>query len=297
MATIDLHQAEAPERRRVAIVAGVAALLTLAAPLIVRIAIGGAATDNSLTRALVQADHRGAVLVGAAVSVLGLFGIVYVLDFLLRATKARATIQPWLRPALLVGGIGLGIFSGVLQVVSAIRLQHWATNGTQTWEELKKVSDYGIAISVLGLLLQFGFAIAFIFICLNAMRHGLLTRFMGYLGVLSAALFVIALLPIPIVQAYWLATMALLMWSVGGPREPPAWAAGRAIPWPSAAEMREERVRAAEARRGVAPEPDDEPDSAPAAVVEPTTGDDDADASNDAQAATPGAPRRKRKRR
>ncbi|HMJ01894.1 MAG TPA: hypothetical protein VK506_03075 [Conexibacter sp.] len=31
---------------------------------------------------------------------------------------------------------------------------------------------------------------------------------------------------------------------------PPAWQSGEAMPWPSAAEMREQRVRDAEARRG-----------------------------------------------
>ncbi|HEY4281045.1 MAG TPA: hypothetical protein VGM91_22725 [Conexibacter sp.] len=296
MATIDLHQAEAPARQRVAIVAGVAALLTVAAPLIVRVAVGSDPTDNALTRALTQADHRFAVLIGAGVSVLGLLGITYVLDFLLRATAARDRVAPWVRPTLLIGGIGLAIFSGALQVVTAIRLEHWATHGTQTWEELKKASDYG-ALVYLGVIFQFAFAIGFILVCLNAMRYGLLTRFLGYLGVLSAVLFVIALLPIPIVQAYWLATMAFLLWNVGGAREPPAWAAGRSVAWPSAAEMREERVRAAEARRGggtAEPEPEPEPE---AAVIEPADDAATAGAANGASSASPAGSRRKRKRR
>lgn len=283
MATNDFLEAETRGRRPVAIVAGVAALVTLGAPLLARAVIGTDPTDNALTRALVQADNRAAILASAALSVIGLLGITYVLDFLLRASRVRDTaIQPYVRPLLLAGGIGLAAFSGVLQVVTSIRIEHWATNGTQTWEELKQASDYGPLVFV-GIAAQLAFAFGFVLVSLNAMRVGLLTRFLGYLGVISAVLFVLAVLPLPIVQAYWLTMIALLLWNVGSAREPPAWRSGEAIPWPSSAELREQRVRAAEARRGDLPE---EPE-----VVEgeETGGDDDA---------APGQPaRRKRKKR
>ena len=87
-------------------------------------------------------------------------------------------------------------------------------------------------------------------ISVNAMRVGLLTRFLGYLGVISAALFVIPLVPIPIVQAYWLGALAMLFAGRSPNGTPPAWQSGEAMPWPSPAEMREQRVRDAEARRG-----------------------------------------------
>jgi hypothetical protein len=284
MATNDFLEAETRGRRPVAIVAGLAALVTLGAPLLARAVIGTAPTDNALTRALVQADNRAAILASAALSVIGLLGITYVLDFLLRATRARETAtQPYVRPLLLAGGIGLAAFSGVLQVVTSIRVEHWATNGTQTWEELKQASDYGPLVFV-GIATQLAFAFGFVLVSLNAMRAGLLTRFLGYLGVISAVLFVLAVLPLPIVQAYWLTMIALLLWNVGGAREPPAWRSGEAIPWPSSAEQREQRVRAAEARRG-------ETSAEPEVVEGDVTGAADA-------AAAPGQPaRRKRKKR
>ena len=46
---------------------------------------------------------------------------------------------------------------------------------------------------------------------------------------------IIPLVPIPIVEAYWLLALAYLFsgrWPSG---VPPAWASGRAEPWPSAA--------------------------------------------------------------
>ncbi|WP_183342884.1 hypothetical protein [Conexibacter arvalis] len=268
-----------------AIVAVLAAVLTLAAPLVARAIIGTDPTDNALTRALVQADNRGAILLSAALSVLGLLGITFVLDFLLRGARARDTsIQPYVRILLLVGGIGLALFTGVIQAITSLRLEHWATEGTQTWEELRDASNYGPYV-FFGIAAQLAFAFAFVLVSLNAMRVGLLTRFLGYLGVISAVLFVLAVLPLPIVQAYWLAMIGLLLWNVRGPREPPAWQLGEAVPWPSSAELREQRVRAAEARRGGG---EREP--------EPVGAGDDAEADAGARP-VPASARKKRKKR
>jgi hypothetical protein len=97
-----------------------------------------------------------------------------------------------------------------------------------------------------------------VIICLNAMRVGLLTRFMGILGIIVGILFVVPLAPgPPIVQSFWLGALAALFagrWPRG---LPPAWAAGRAIPWPSQQEMRERRQAGLVERGGTAaPEPD-----------------------------------------
>lgn len=249
MAANHFLQAEARERPRVAIVAALAALLTIGSPLIVQIAIGQERPDNRLSLALLQADHMGAVLASALVSVLGLLAITLVLDFLLRATRSRMPDLPgFIRPLLLVGGIGLALFVGILRVVSTLQLQSWADESTLTWRELERTADFG-ALPVIGMLAQFAFVAGFVLVVLNAMRAGLLTRFLGYIGAFSGILFVFPLLPLPVVQIFWLGAVALLLWGVGKANEPPAWRSGEAMPWPSAAELREQRVRAAEARR------------------------------------------------
>ena len=69
-------------------------------------------------------------------------------------------------------------------------------------------------------------------VSLSAMRVGLLTRFLGYLGIIAGVLTIIPLVPIPIVEAYWLLALAYLFsgrWPSG---VPPAWTSGRAEPWP-----------------------------------------------------------------
>lgn len=250
MPTDELLQAEARERPRMAIVAGVAALFTLLGSLVARVA-SGAPPDNLPAAMLFYHENQASQYVSAACSVIGAIAIAWVLDFLYRATKARNPELPrQIRPLPWVGGIGVAIFTLAYQVALGVNVEHFATEGSQTYEEARKAIEAGVP-PLVGLVVQLALALAIVLISINAMRVGLLTRFLGYLGVISGALFVLALVPIPIVQVYWLGALAALFLgrSMSG-AIPPAWQSGEAIPWPSAAEMREQRVREAEARRG-----------------------------------------------
>jgi hypothetical protein len=86
----------------------------------------------------------------------------------------------------------------------------------------------------LGLGGRLGLAFAFVYTCLWAMRTGLLTRFWGSLGM---ALGVAALLLLIQFTLIWFVYFGLLAagWVPGG--RPPAWAAGKAIPWPTPGEQ------------------------------------------------------------
>jgi len=249
MATAEILQAEARERPRMAVVAIVAAVFTLAGSLVGQIASSGS-PKNLPAGLLFYHDHQATQYVGAACSVIGAIAIAFVLDFLLRATRARNPALPWqIRPLPWIGAIGVAIFTAVYQIALAVNVEHFATQGTQTYEEARKAIEAGVP-PVVGPLVQLALALAIVMIAVNAMRVGLLTRFLGYLGAISGALFLIALVPIPIVQAYWLGALAMLFAGRSPSGTPPAWQSGEAIPWPSPAEMREQRVREAEARRG-----------------------------------------------
>ena len=96
-------------------------------------------------------------------------------------------------------------------------------------------------------------AFSYVIIALNAMRAGLLSRFMGVLGIGVGALIVLPLLPqgLPIVQMFWLGALGLLFlgrWSGG---RGPAWETGTAVPWPAAN------------RRGQPEQPPEEPEAPP----------------------------------
>jgi hypothetical protein len=105
---------------------------------------------------------------------------------------------------------------------------------------------------------------------------GLLTRFLGYLGIFAGVMVIIPVVQLPVVQAYWLGAIAYLLtgrWPSGVPK---AWSTGRAEPWPSAAAMREQRAegirrqgRPKPGGRKAAPVP--EPEKEPETVAARTT--------------------------
>lgn len=248
MATVDTLQAEARERPRMTVVAALAALFTLAGALVGRV---GSNTPNNLSAALLDYhQHPTAQYVSAGCSVIAALLVAVVLDFLFRAARARNPELPWqIRPLVWAGGVGVAALVIASQIALGINAGHFATHGSQTYEEARKAIEAGVP-PVLGLLFQLVFAAAIVLVAIQAMRAGLLTRFLGYVGVISGALFLLPLVPIPIVQAYWLGALALLFAGRMPNGTPPAWQSGEAIPWPSAAEQREARARAAEARRG-----------------------------------------------
>jgi hypothetical protein len=249
MATAETLQAEARERPRMAIVALVAGVFTLLGSLVGRL-IAGSPPDNLPAALLFYRDNQGSQYASAICSVIGAVAIAFVLDFLFRAIRARNPALPWqIRPLPWIGGIGVAVFTIVYQVALAVNVDHFATQGSQTYEEARKAIDAGVP-PLFGLFVQLALALAIVLISINAMRVGLLTRFLGYLGVISGALFVLAFVPIPIVQVYWLGALAMLFAGRNPNGTPPAWQSGEAMPWPSGAEMREQRVRDAEARRG-----------------------------------------------
>jgi hypothetical protein len=89
-------------------------------------------------------------------------------------------------------------------------------------------------VSGLGLAGSLGFAIALFYSGLWAMRTGLLSRFWASLGMVSGVAFLLG--PLFIVSLIWFIYFGLLLLGRVPGGRPPAWAAGRAIPWPTPGE-------------------------------------------------------------
>jgi hypothetical protein len=109
------------------------------------------------------------------------------------------------------------------------------------------------------------FAFAYVIIALNAMRAGLLSRFMGILGIIVGAMMVLPILPSPVVQIFWLGALGLLFLGRWAGGRGPAWETGKAEPWP-----------VPEGRGGLfaprpQPEPEPEPAPEPAPVNRPAS--------------------------
>jgi len=81
---------------------------------------------------------------------------------------------------------------------------------------------------------------------------GLLTRFMGVLGVIVGVA-VAPILPIDqqgIIRVFWLAALGMLFLGRLPSGTPKAWATGQAEPWPSQQQLREQRAAARAADDG-----------------------------------------------
>jgi Domain of unknown function (DUF4386) len=235
---------ESRVRTRQVVLAAAAGILLMVAVLI---QIGGPHVNvNEQTLGLVTEDKRFARdLIGAIASGLGSLALAWTLWYLWGSTRAR---EPNAKPAF-TGSVAIagGVVSGVSVIwyVTAYGIQahHFVSHGSQTYPEANALLTKPWLVipqitNDLGLLLV---AVALVLVSLNAMRVGLLTRFLGYLGIIAGVLTIIPLVPIPIVEAYYLLALAYLFsgrWPSG---VPPAWASGRATPWPSTQRQRAAR--------------------------------------------------------
>ncbi len=191
--------------------------------------------DNAIRLILVS------VVLALAAAAIGL-----ALTHLYRSVRARRPETPRGVVYAAVAGAVLVAVSGLVQAIGvSIEASSFASSANQTSDAARDVLQ-GPAIVAALLLRQVGvFAIgfAFVLLALNGMRVGLLTRFMGVLGIIVGVLFIIPLgASLPIVQSFWLIALGALFlgrWPAG---LPPAWVTGEAQPWPTQQELREARM-------------------------------------------------------
>jgi len=246
---------EAASRGRTAAIAWIAAICTLGGAIISGLAFGNLPGYDSRVvtitdalsdlasgqklppgRAVLQlqyiGDHPLPYLIGPLLSAIGGLLIFFVLAFLFRATRARG--GPLAQIALIaiaVGSISYAVGSavvGVMRVVEGMNLASDATNA----DALDAISSGPIvAGTVIQLLGSLSLGFAFVLIGLHAMRVGLLTRFMGILGMIAGATFVIPLDQQGIIRSFWLGAVGFLI-AGRWPSPVPAWDTGKAEPWP-----------------------------------------------------------------
>jgi hypothetical protein len=216
-----------------------------------------------LTSALIYFhDHASGFVISQVLISLGSIATGIALLYLYHATKARRPqLQSAARVLAIIGPILLTGAGIVGQIYLAQKSADFVKTA-KTDPEANSILTGGVRVATgsIGIAGQFALAFAFILISLNAMRAGLLTRFMGVLGILVGVFPVLLNLlastlsglgggPAPIVQFFWLGALAYLFsgrWPNG---LPPAWKSGKEEPWPSSQEMREQRQGQMDARR------------------------------------------------
>ena len=190
------------------------------------------------------APIAGAILYG-----LGSLAIYFAMAYLFRAARARRPAMQQVALVLCaVGAVGFGVGRAVAEIARYLGAHDFVnaadkTNSAATDALSPTATLVGQLIwETAALALGFGIAM----ISLNAMRVGLLSRFMGVLGVIVGVA-VAPILPIDqqgIIRVFWLAALGLLIlgrWPAGTPK---AWATGEAEPWPTQQQLREQREAA-----------------------------------------------------
>jgi hypothetical protein len=271
-------------RPRNAVIAGIAAVLLVGSAVLQL--IGPHANVSEITLGLIVEHKRFALdLIGAILQGIAWLAVAWTLLFLLGATRARdEQAPPYVRYIVLIGAPLTAI--GIVGYIAGYGVQANHFTGAQTYPQANHLlSSPLLAIfQVMDYAGELALAVAFVLTSLQAMRTGLLTRFMGYLGIIAGILVLFVITPVPVVQAYWLLGLAVLFvgrWPSGMPA---AWKTGRVERWPSSQELREQRLRerGGNGSRPSAAKPTREPVAAAVA------------ASKQTRATTP---KRKRKRR
>lgn len=268
MTTVDHVSRELRLRPRVALLSAASGVLLFAGAAVA--SAGPQPKVQELTVQLLVTNKRGSLeVLSALISGLGLLGLGAVLVFLFRAVKAR---RPEVASATWIVALSGAALSAIGQIaygaVITDKAHQFATHGAQTYPEANALLSSGTVTVAQygGLLGSLLLAVGFVLISLNAMRVGLLTRFLGYLGIAAAAasLLFIGSPPALLIQVAWLLALAYLLsgrWPNG---DPPAWRSGEAVPWPSSAELREQRQQqGARGRPAAKPQKPSKPEPPP----------------------------------
>jgi hypothetical protein len=271
----DALQWEARWARPAAVSAFLAGVLLLAGTFLLQSIFEDRQRLQGLPDFLVSVDASPGKLIGsqALLAASALF-LIPVFFYLFSAIMHRTPLPRWFVWLVLIGPVFYAV-SLVIGSIDRVDVAHQFVDRTATIGDCpgyfgkagddcaKDLLAQDVSPISVGLSLAGSVATAFLFVMLplRARRAGLLSQFMGILGVIAGALMVLRLTPLvpEITQAFWLGAIgALYLGNWPGGRGP-AWESGEPDPWPSAAQ-----------RRGELAEDVAEPSPAEPAEPEPT---------------------------
>jgi hypothetical protein len=265
--------------QRWAVPVAVAALLAVVAFVISGVVASGTSGDGEAALLRSAHEHSSDVTLSGIADAVAFLLLAFPLAYLFRVVKARAErmqgqmiVLVVLAPLCLAVSTGLGVAA---KHDAANRFVAGEAKSTLTRSEARKEcasqKESGRACerkeleddeasnaateaspaklaTIFGIIGGLSLIVGLFYTSLWAMRTGVLSRFWAALGM---ALGVTVLLGIILFLLLWLVYLGLLIggWVPGG--RPPAWAAGEAVPWPSAGEK---------AAAELSPEPDDPED-------------------------------------
>lgn len=256
---------------RIAGILGIGGILLIMLPPILGLGtdFNSAGQDEWLVKMQAFDANRSDILLSQLLQAAGVLLIAAPLSFLLLAAANRSDrVRKPMLGFTIVGPLLLAIslilyFAAFDSVVSTVLEQAPGPDANDFAKNaLTNETSYSVfgALQIAGLITM---VIAMVYTSLWAMRTGLLTRFLGFLGIGLGALFILIG---PIAVAMWTIVVSPLIAGLWiGPR-PPAWDAGEAVEIPPGP------------RRGPPPPPKEEEKADPKEfVTDAEAGDDSAD--------------------
>jgi hypothetical protein len=251
-----------------ALAAFAAVLFIVAAIVVATQGVGSAGGDSELLRNVDA--HRSAQLISSVLQAIGISLLALPLYYLFRSAKARSDRM---RGQLVGVVIAAPLFLAMLAILGGVSTLHAASGFVSNEvphllaKGVKLNSDHANEIATetiddaplrplaagFGLGGQIGFVVAMVYTCLYAMRVGLLPRFWGSLGMALGAVsflfFQFTLL--------WFIYFGILL--LRKDSQPPAWAAGEPVPWPTPGDKAAAAMESSPADNGTLPPQLEEP--------------------------------------
>jgi hypothetical protein len=249
----------------------VAAVLPIAATIWASSLLGSLPSTNSEDTFLTRVhEHASGYVAAGVVTSIGTLVLAAVLVYLYQAIKAR---RPQIPRIALILAVAAPLVAGGAGVARQAVLAHTADQyvlhpppppkidiahdpklkgleGKAYSDEVEKLatqpardklkSGSVTTVAYIGLIANLLLGVAFVLISMHAMRSGLLSRFMGILGVIVGALTAVPILGgAPVVQLFWLVAMGILFLNRWPQGRGPAWETVEEIPWPTAQDRRD----------------------------------------------------------
>ncbi len=191
-----------------------------------------------------ESHHAFGLIAGSVLAGLAIAALILAMLFVLDATRfRRPETNKAARAMVLVGGVGIAVLGFVNEVVLAVRTHQFATGHDFSSHAVNAVTHntgYDI-LALVAPLMAIVFAASIVIVMLGSVKVGLLPRWMGMIGGLSALLLLLPAPQLDVVPAFWMVGLGILLMGKWPKGDPPAWPAGEPRPWPTSAEVRAAR--------------------------------------------------------
>ena len=236
--------------------AGLAALAALVLPLVavLLVYVGIGESPREPAQGLPLVDERRSVFVAvASVQALSLLLFGGALAFLVVCSRfRRPETLPGALPIVIVGTLGAAV-AAVIPILRLIDIaSEFVASGPRTPARARELAQEGSGtiIAQVDLAARVAFGLTMVLVGVSAMRAGLVSRFLGILGVVVGALAVLfglsqslLLFQSQPLLFFWTGALALVLLDRWPGGRGPAWRTGEATPWPSVAEHRAKLAR------------------------------------------------------